>query len=393
MARVTPSMLRCLSVAAGALALLGCGSDAAGVAPETAGVGGTGGMLPSGAGVGGLGVAGSAAGGSALGGSSGGGAGAAGGAGGAGGSVGTGGASGSAGAGAGPGSLLDPSCWDGVVYAAEKVPPMHVAIDDLIPQFSVAARTPWSIQVLERRYPLGAELLRIATMKDLNGEGNCYGIAYQPADGWQKIIGGFRTAVHECGHMTDLQFGRYMIRTDLEYACKNDVWDASPMRSEILKDEFDALGPKGGNLDFQRDVYLKPTGNPGSGGDERFNLLFTEFSQYVNTLATSMAVYDYAPDDSIAGDASRDFAWFIERYLRIMRAKYPAEYPKLGEDPCWRRLVLADWGKVNRYWDESRKQGLNKLESDEAAKVDVLIRDPSLLAEIENLRVLDGCRK
>ncbi len=48
---------------------------------------------------------------------------------------------------------------------------------------------------------------------------------------------------------------------------------------------------------------------------------------------------------------------------------------------------------MNRYGDESRKQGLKKLESDEAAKVDVLIRDPRLLAEIENLRVLDGCRK
>jgi hypothetical protein len=37
--------------------------------------------------------------------------------------------------------------------------------------------------------------------------------------------------------------------------------------------------------------------------------------------------------------------------------------------------------------------GVNKLWDDEAAKVDVLLKNPVLLAEIESLRVIDGCRK
>ncbi len=112
----------------------------------------------------------------------------------------------------------------------------------------------------------------------------------------------------------------------------------------------------------------------------------------MNTLATSYAVYDVAPDDTIAGDASRDFAWFTERYLRILRSKYKTEYDKIANDPCWRQLILAVWGRVNRYWFESTRENLTKIVSNESPKVDALMRDPLLLAEIENLRVLDGCR-
>ena len=61
------------------------------------------------------------------------------------------------------------------------------------------------------------------------------------------------------GHMNNLTLDRYHIRTDLEYKCNNSIWNASPMRSILLTDEFDALGPKGGTLDFQKQVYLMPT--------------------------------------------------------------------------------------------------------------------------------------
>jgi hypothetical protein len=323
-------------------------------------------------------------------------------AGGVGGAAGSGGAAGgsagASGAGGGPtggpGSIIDPQCWDGKAYLAEPVPASRANIADLIASFNLANKLPWSIQVLSRRYPNGAAILTGATQPPNapNGEANCYGIAYGSMDTTaQKIIAGFRTSVHECGHMMDLNHDRFMMRADLEYKCSISLGDGTPPRSIILGDEFDALGPKGGNLDFQKDVYLKPTGT-GNGGDQNFPLLFTEFSQYVNTLATSYGVYDVAPDDSIAGDASRDFAWFTERYLRLLRASYKSEYDKIAGDACWRQLILAVWGRVNRYWYESTRDKDVKLVSTEAAKVDVLISDPRLLAEIENLRVLDGCR-
>jgi hypothetical protein len=304
------------------------------------------------------------------------------------------GGSGPGGSGGGPGSIIDPACWDGKVYAAEPVPVMRANVMDLMSSFTLANRLPWSIQVLNRRYPNGGAIVTGATQgaNAPNGEGNCFGIAYGADDTTaQKTVAGFRTAVHECGHMMDLNHDQFMMRADLQYKCSISLGDGTPPRSIILSDEFDALGPKGGDLDFQKDVYLKPTGT-GNGGDQNFPLLFTEFSQYVNTLATSYSYYDIAPDDQIAGDASRDFAWFVERYLRILRASYKTEYDKVAGDMCWRQLILAVWGRVNRYWYESTKDNDIKLVSDEAAKVDVLIKDPNLLAEIENLRVLDGCR-
>jgi hypothetical protein len=301
---------------------------------------------------------------------------------------------GGSGTGGGPGSVVDPQCWDGKVYAAEPVVSPRPSIQDLMASFSVANRLPWSIQVLGRRYPNGSAILTGATQGNNapNGEANCFGIAYGADDTTaQKTVAGFRTAVHECGHMMDLNHDQFMMYAGLQYKCSISLGDKTPPRSIILSDEFDALGPKGGILDFQKDVYLKPTGT-GNGGDQNFPLLFTEFSQYVNTMATSYEVYDVAPDDVIAGDASRDFAWFVERYLRILRAKYKTEYDKIAGDPCWRQLILADWGRVNRYWYEQTRENLTKLSTDESAKVDALIKDPLLLAEIENLRVLDGCR-
>jgi hypothetical protein len=206
-----------------------------------------------------------------------------------------------------------------------------------------------------------------------------------------KTIAALRTVTHECGHMME-SHDRYMIRVDLEYNCNVPLTSKTPPRSIILTDEFDALGPKGGILDFQKDVYLKPTGT-GNGGDQNWEGLVSEWAQYNTTIATSYAYYDYAKSDVIAGDASRDFAWFIERYLRVLRLKYKAEYDKLVNDTCWRKMVLANWGRSNRYWVETTKENLTGLWDDEAPKVDKLLQDPMLLAEIENLRVTDGCRK
>lgn len=307
---------------------------------------------------------------------------------------GTGGSGGTTGAGGGPGSILDPQCLDGKVYAAEPVVSPRPSVQDLMSSFNVANRLPWSIQFLNRRYPNGGAILSGATQGNNapNGEANCFGIAYGAGDDTaQKTVAGFRTAVHECGHMMDLNHDQFMMYAGLAYKCNMSLGDGTPPRSIILSDEFDAKGPTGGILDFQKQVYLQPTGT-GNGGDQNFPLLFTEFSQYVNTIATSYAVYDIAPDDVIAGDASRDFAWFVQRYLRVLRAKYKPQYDKVAGDQCWRQLILSVWGRVNRYWYETTKDNDSKLVDGEAAKVDALMRDPLLLAEIENLRVLDGCR-
>jgi hypothetical protein len=286
--------------------------------------------------------------------------------------------------GGGPGSTVDPQCLDGKAYAAEPVPDRTINVDDLIASYSSTNLLPWTIQMLNRRYPIGAIGPSEAQRKNDLG---CFNVAFNmPMPSVQTALDAMNTVVHECGHMLDLD-GRWVIRADLEYKCNANLTQNTPARNIILKDEFDALGPKGGGLDFVKDIYLN-----GDSGKQDFRLLYTEYNQYVNQIGSAYAYYDKTKETSVA-EGSRYFAWFVERYLRLLRASYATEYNKVAGDACWRQLILADWGRMYRRWDEVRKANMKEFVSAEVPKVDALVADPRLLAEIENLRVLDGCRK
>ena len=304
---------------------------------------------------------------------------------------GTGGAGMGGAGGAGTGSdLVDSRCWDGKVYADEPIAAMRANITDLISTFSVANRLPWAIQILNRRFPVGGKIVELATMSDPNSK--CAQISLQASDNTATLaIYKLNVLTHECGHMMDLQ-SRYFIRADLEYKCSNSLLGpTSPSRNVILADEFDALRPMGGTTDSQTKLYFDPNGPQGNLGGQKWHVHFTEFNQYANSIAVNYSLSDHVRGDN-SGTSSRAWAWFTLRYLRIMRGQYKADYDKLANDPCWRRLVLSTWGKINRYWAELAKENITKFQTDEATKLDALIRDPRLMAEIENLRVLDGCR-
>jgi hypothetical protein len=292
--------------------------------------------------------------------------------------------------GAGGADLVDSKCWDGKVYADEPIAAKRADITDLISTFSVANRVPWAIQILNRRFPVGGKIVELATMSDPNPK--CAQVSFPASDNTATLaMYKLQVLTHECGHMMDLQ-SRYFIRTDLEYKCSNTLWGpTSPSRNVILADELDALRPVGGTTDAQRTLYFDPNGPQGNLGAQKWPVHFTEFNQYANSIATNYSMSDYGRGDD-TGNSSRAWAWFTQRYLRIMRAQYKADYDKLANDPCWRRLVLSTWGKINRYWAELAKENITKFQTGEATKLDALIRDPRLTAEIENLRVLDGCR-
>jgi hypothetical protein len=317
-------------------------------------------------------------GGGGAGGASGSGTGSSGGAGGAS----TGGAGGS-GVGGGPGSLIDPKCLDGISYAAEPIPDRTINVDDLIASYNANNLLPWVIQILNRRYPIGA--LGPSEAQKAN-DLPCFNVAFDtPMPSLQVALDALNTVVHECGHRLD--GSRWVIRADLEYKCNESLTSNTPPRSVIMSDEFEAIGPKGGSLDFLEDVYLK-----GSSGNQNFPVFYTEYNQYVNQMGSAYAYYDKTKEYNVA-DGSRGFAWWLERYLRILRTKYAAEYNKIAGDACWRQLMLANWGRMARRWDEIRKANMREFAVDETFKVEALVNDPRFLPEIENLRVLDGCRK
>jgi hypothetical protein len=290
----------------------------------------------------------------------------------------------------GPADLVDSKCWDGKVYADEPIATIRANITDLISTFSVANRVPWAIQILNRRFPVGGKIVELATTNDPNAK--CAQVSFQPSDNTATLaMSKLPVLTHECGHTMDLQ-SRYFIRADLEYKCSNTLWGpTSPSRNVILADEFDTLRPVGGTTDGLRTLYFDPNGPQGNLGAQKWPVHFTEFNQYANSIATNYSMSDYGRGDD-TGNSSRAWAWFTQRYLRIMQAQFKADYDKLANDPCWRRLVLSTWGKINRYWAELAKENITKFQTAEATKLDALIRDPRLTAEIEHLRVLDGCR-
>lgn len=288
------------------------------------------------------------------------------------------------GAGGGTGALIDPRCLDGMAYTAEPVPDRSINVDDLIASYNPNNLLPWAIQFLNRRYPVGAVGPSEAQRKN---QLDCFNVSFPSrTPSLQDALDGLNTAVHECGHMIDGD-ERWVIRTDLEYNCSEGLVGSTPPRNIVLGDEFEALSPKGGSLATLRQIYMT-----GPGSNQTFQVFFTEYNQFVNQMGSAYAYYDKTKERSVA-DGSRTFAWWLQRYLRILRMRFPAEYNKITRDTCWRRLILADWGRMVRRWEEIRKANMREFWNDETPKVEALVNDPRLLAEIENLRVLDGCSR
>jgi hypothetical protein len=292
------------------------------------------------------------------------------------------GAGGSSVGGGSPGAFIDPTCWDGIAYAAEPVPDRTIDVDDLIASYSPANLLPWTIEILNRRYPIGA--LGPAEAQADN-DLPCFEVAFDTESPTVQVaLDALNTVVHECGHRLD--GSRWVIRADLEYQCDESLTEDTPNRSIILSDEFEDLGPKGDSLDFLEEVYLQ-----GSSGEQNFSVFYTEYNQYVNQMGSAYAYYDETKEYN-AADGSRGFAWWLERYLRILRTQYKAEYDKIAGDACWRQLMLANWGRMARRWDEIAKANMTEFAIEETFQVEALVRQPQFLAEIEHLRVLDGCR-
>jgi len=41
-----------------------------------------------------------------------------------------------------------------------------------------------------------------------------------------------------------------------------------------------------------------------------------------------------------------------------------SNYDKLANDTCWRQLILANWGRANRYWNQMKMENVALVGSD-----------------------------
>jgi hypothetical protein len=295
----------------------------------------------------------------------------------------------------GPPPIVDPSCVDG--QYAESVETDLAPIADLVSTYSQADYLTFVNDVLERRYPLGAHLVREGNRVGMSTFGDCVERFTSRRSQASTLMRELSTVVHECGHILDIRSSGfsnnvYVITESLTFTCtRGDTTTRGGdtfARSLLNGDEYSALLPD----DFYRDVYLDgdPTDNRFDGGDQGFSSVLEEATQYVNSLATDFYFRDQLGGFSItAKDGILTFLWYVQRYLRLARLEFPSAYQRLTTDSCWREAILTVWGRAWLYLEAARS---NRQLGINAATIEDLVLDPNLLDEIERIRDAHGCR-
>jgi len=281
--------------------------------------------------------------------------------------------------------LVDPTCVDGMY--SEALPNPSASIDDLIASYDPSAFQSFIDGVLDRRFPIGAYMVRGGRTNTRFG-GDCDALFLgTPTPTSDMVFQRLGVVVHECGHLYDLTaggFGTYYIREDLTISCSMGDTIARGgrtfARAELTGDEYFPT-----RADSYADVYLI-----GDGSEQGFSSVLEEAQQYVNSLANAYAFADRrGPGASTsAKDGILSFLWYIERYLRLARLEYPDAYAFILGDACWREMILTVWGRAWLFLELTRDNPALGVRDGELFPV---VEDPELVAEIQAVRDAHGC--
>ncbi|HVJ89905.1 MAG TPA: hypothetical protein VM580_08880, partial [Labilithrix sp.] len=201
--------------------------------------------------------------------------------------------------------------------------------------------------------------------------------------------------VHECGHFYDMGIANrgeaaYVLRPDLKYTCASGDTTSRGgktfARSLITRDGYaKERTPCGGGAkgcDSYATTYLS-----GQSGEQGYNSVLEEATQYVNSLATALAFQEqYEGTRASERDGILTFLWYIERYLAMAHTNYPDAYKLISEDACWRQATLSIWDRGQFYLRATKD--VSGLGLDDTA-IETLVNEPALLAEIDALRKLE----
>ena len=271
--------------------------------------------------------------------------------------------------------------------------------------FSQASANNYLLSALDKRYPLGETIVNGGlSSPEAASQGNCIDRFLDDKSNANAVLRGASTVVHECGHLFDLgdssgDASTYHIRADLKFTCNGgDTTDrgGKTFARSLIKQDAQyskrvacASGTAASGCDMYAPIYLdgSPTDSTFDSGDQGYNFLLEEATQYVNSLASAYAFQDaYVNQSASERDGILTFLWYIERYLAMARTQYPDAYKALSQDACWRQATLSVWDRGMFYLDASKS--LSSLGIDDAA-IETLVNDPTLLAEIDSLRALE----
>ena len=298
------------------------------------------------------------------------------------------------------GAMTSPTCIDGQYSEVAANPSADISA--ALAKFSASDGVAFVTEALGVRYPLGKFIMQSG---DANG-GGCIKMFWQASQGTTPAdaILQASTLVHECGHMYDnskSSFGDhdYFIRNGVEFKCKGLAYQGANKgfaRSLIKGDEFNVLWPACANFgDLGCDGYAPSylDGDPKDGkfdsGDQGYDMVLEEVTQYVNSLATSYAVADQTEWNTSAEDGILTYMWYTERYLHMARLQFPDAYNYLIGNSCWRQATLTIWG---RGWFYLNKSAGNSKLNLIGPQLRDLVKNPVLIDEIVRLRKAEGCK-
>lgn len=298
-------------------------------------------------------------------------------------------------------SWIDPACPDGAY--AETLPTAEEDLSDLLEGFDEADPETLIGDMLSRRYPFGAWALERAP--PVSGDtcaGTFLSIMGPSFVATPQVMSLAATIlVHECGHLVDASAeeggGRWLqLTVDLGLAASGAGAPPSPARSQILADAYASQRPPcaddataGDACDSYADTYLSgdPDDDVFDSGDQGLDLVAEELLQYTHSLATALALQDLAPRSSYR-DGVLTFLWYTERLLALWRAEDPDGWRLAMDEGANAELLLTLWGQAWLYLDATAALPLGVND----AAIAPLVLDPTLLAEIDALRAVVGCR-
>jgi hypothetical protein len=253
--------------------------------------------------------------------------------------------------------------------------------------FSKETATQFLLGALEKRYPIGKAIVEGgASSPRSEAMGSCADIFLPNKSSAEQVLRQAPTVVHECGHFYDLgkatgDEATYVLRPDLVFTCKagdtTSRGGATFARSLITRDS---------HANKRNDRYAQ-TYLTGQSGQQGYNSVLEEATQYVNSLATALAFREqYAGTRASERDGILTFLWYVERYLALARTEHPDAYARISGDACWRQATLSIW---DRGWFYLRAtKDVEGLGLNDAA-IEPLVNEPALLAEIDALRKLE----
>jgi hypothetical protein len=270
--------------------------------------------------------------------------------------------------------------------------------------FEASRAREYVVGALAARYPIGRFILEGGIESSTRTQsGDCFTHFLRDTSSASSVLYQAETLVHECGHAFDLgdsirEKHAYHIRTDLTFTCAyggaSTINGRTFARSLLRTDAFYAMRPACGGLpgpacDAYADTYLTNTPALPQSGDAGYDMLLEEATQYVNSLATAFAFREtFSGTQASQRDGILTLLWYVARYWKLARDRYPDVYGLLSADPCWREATLTVWDRGWFFLEATR--GATEL-GVYADAIEPLAREPSLVAEIEAIQELE-CR-